>query len=42
MSKQCPKCGTQMSLGASHCRAGAQWECWHCGHIEQHYSEERS
>lgn len=34
MTKQCPKCGAQMVLGAPHvpypCR---QWECPRCGKI---------
>jgi ribosomal protein S27AE len=32
---KCPKCGAQMTYGASHVGAGLQAECWSCGYVEQ-------
>lgn len=34
--KRCPKCGREMTIGSSHVGSPlGQWECWHCGYIEQ-------
>ena len=31
---KCPKCGTTMTIGASHDPGGAyQYECWTCGKV---------
>jgi len=35
-TETCPKCGSEMTLGASHIAEGElQWECHGCGYIEQ-------
>jgi DNA-directed RNA polymerase subunit M/transcription elongation factor TFIIS len=32
---KCPKCGGNMTYGASHTGPGLQGECHNCGYIEQ-------
>lgn len=36
VTETCPKCGSEMTLGASHIAEGeSQWECHNCGYVEQ-------